>query len=236
MADIQAVLFDKDGTLFDFHATWSNWARRLMLDLADGDESRASALGRAVGYELATGAFAPDSPIIAMTPHEIAEELVPHLPGVELSALAARMNAMAAEAAMIEAVPLAPLLAGLQARGLRLGLVTNDSEVPARAHLKGAGIIGHFEFIAGYDSGHGAKPGPGQLLAFAKATGIAPAQVVMVGDSRHDLQAGRAAGMRCVAVLTGVAKAPELRPLADVVLPDVGHLPDWLTSVANGRD
>jgi phosphoglycolate phosphatase len=50
----------------------------------------------------------------------------------------------------------------------------------------------------------------------------------MVGDSRHDLQAGRAAGMRTVAVLTGIATSPDLRDLADVILPDIGHLPGWL--------
>jgi phosphoglycolate phosphatase len=50
----------------------------------------------------------------------------------------------------------------------------------------------------------------------------------MVGDSRHDLEAGRSAGMRTVAVLTGIAGAAELAPLADVVLTDIGALPDWL--------
>jgi phosphoglycolate phosphatase len=52
----------------------------------------------------------------------------------------------------------------------------------------------------------------------------------MVGDSRHDLAAGRAAGMHTVAVLTGPARDEDLRPFADVVLPDIGHLPEWLAS------
>ena len=50
----------------------------------------------------------------------------------------------------------------------------------------------------------------------------------MVGDSPHDLVAGRAAGMTAVAVLTGIATEADLGPLADVVLPDIGHLPGWL--------
>ena len=65
-------------------------------------------------------------------------------------------------------------------------------------------------------------------LAFLRQTGLDPRRTAMVGDSRHDLQAGRAAGMRTVAVLTGIAKAPELAPLADVVLPDIGHLGAWI--------
>ena len=50
----------------------------------------------------------------------------------------------------------------------------------------------------------------------------------MVGDSLHDLQSGRAAGMVTIAVLTGVADTSELAPFADVVLPDISHIPAWL--------
>ncbi|MGL4237933.1 HAD family hydrolase, partial [Tabrizicola sp.] len=107
----------------------------------------------------------------------------------------------------------------------------NDSEAPARQHLANHGITDCFDFIAGYDSGHGAKPAPGMCLAFARAFALDPARVAMVGDSRHDLEAGRAAGMRTVAVLTGIAKRDELSPHADVVLPDIGAIPDWLSAL-----
>jgi phosphoglycolate phosphatase len=66
------------------------------------------------------------------------------------------------------------------------------------------------------------------LLAFAQATGLQPDRVIMVGDSRHDLLAGRSAGMRTVAVLTGIASAEDLAPLADAVLRDIGDLPGWI--------
>jgi phosphoglycolate phosphatase len=69
-------------------------------------------------------------------------------------------------------------------------------------------------------------------LAFAERLQVAPARLAMVGDSRHDLQAGRAAGMRTVAVLTGVARAADLADLADVILPDIGALPGWLDELA----
>ncbi|MDZ4095362.1 MAG: HAD family hydrolase, partial [Paracoccaceae bacterium] len=150
------------------------------------------------------------------------------LPGIDHQALTDRMNVLATLAPMAEAVPLAPLLAGLRARGLRLGLATNDAEAPARMHLANVGVAQFFDFIAGFDSGHGGKPAPGQLLAFAAHTGLDPSRVVMVGDSRHDLDAGRAAGMRTVAVLTGIAKAADLAPHADAVLPDISGLAAWI--------
>lgn len=66
------------------------------------------------------------------------------------------------------------------------------------------------------------------LLAFARHCNLTPAQVLMVGDSRHDLIAGRAAGMATLAVLTGVAGAADLADLADAVRPDIGHIPELL--------
>jgi len=68
-------------------------------------------------------------------------------------------------------------------------------------------------------------------LAFTRALGLDPARVAMVGDSRHDLVAGRAAGMRTVGVLTGLAGSADLAPLADVVLADIGALPGWLAGL-----
>lgn len=224
---IAGIVFDKDGTLFDFRASWGGWAARLLSDLA-ADPAEARRLGAVIGFDTVTGAFHPDSPVIAATAEDIAADLVPHLPGWTHPALVARMNALAEVAPMTPAVPLRPVLSDLRGRGLRLGLATNDTEAPARAHLAAHGVADLFDFVAGYDSGHGAKPGPGQLLAFAAATGLAPRHVVMVGDSRHDLMAGRAAGMRTVGVLTGIAGQADLAPLADAVLPDIGVLGAWI--------
>lgn len=224
---IDGVIFDKDGTLFDFRRSWGGWAAMFLAGLAR-DEAHARAMGTAIGYDLDTRDFAPDSPVIAATAEDVAACLLPHLPDVTHAGLVDRINAAAIETPMAEAVPLRPLLIDLRARGLKLGLATNDTEEPARAHLSSHRIDDLFDFVAGYDSGYGPKPGPGMLLAFARDLALDPRRVVMVGDSRHDLEAGRAAGMRTVAVLTGIATEPELAPHADVVLPDIGALGDWL--------
>lgn len=227
---LAGLVFDKDGTLFDFVATWSAWTQALADDLARlPGAADAPTLSAAIGYDPAERRFAPDSPVITHTPAEIAEHLVPHLPGQTVAGVVARMNALAEEARTVEAVPLVDLFTRFRAMGLRLGLATNDAEVPARAHLDRAGIAALFDFVAGCDSGFGAKPAPGPLLAFAERTGIDPREVAMVGDSLHDLIAGRAAGMVTVGVLTGIARHDDLAPFADAVLPDIGHLPGWLT-------
>jgi hypothetical protein len=112
-------------------------------------------------------------------------------------------------------------------------VATNATPAELDAHLDAAGIE-LFDFVAGCDSGHGAKPGPGMCLAFAAHLGCAPGAVVMVGDSLHDLKAGRAAGMRTVGVLTGLARRDDLLPFADAVLPDIGASAHWLDRVRTG--
>jgi len=225
---IDGLLFDKDGTLFEYHGTWNVWAAGLIADLSAGDDARAAALALALEYDLAAGRFLPGSPAIAGTNREAAECLATVLTDRSLAEIEYHLMITAAEAPLVAAVPLAAFLDGLGQRGLGLGVMTNDTEYGARAHLGAAGVIDRFDFIAGFDSGHGAKPAPGPLLAFARHMGFAPARVAMVGDSTHDLIAGRRAGMRTVGVLTGMAQADELAPHADVILPDIGHIPAWL--------
>lgn len=227
---IDGLLFDKDGTLFDFRVSWGRWAQAFLSRIAR-DRAHARRLGQAIGFDVETGIFAPDSPVIAATAADIAAALAPEMQGMTVADLTDWIDASAGQAPMSEAVPLRPLLSALRDQGLRLGVATNDSEVPARQHLANHGITDCFDFISGYDSGHGAKPGPGMCLAFARQLGLEPSRVAMVGDSRHDLEAGRAAGMRTVAVLTGIAKREELEPHADVVLTDIGAIPDWLSGL-----
>ena len=224
---LDAVIFDKDGTLFDFRLSWGAFTENLLAELAT-DAEMARHLGQVLGYDTASRQFTRTSPVISMTTPEIAAILHPHLKGISLAQLNDRMAALSAEAPMVPAVPLRQVLTALKARGLRLGLATNDTEMPARVHLAGAGVLDLFDYVVGCDSGFGGKPAPGQLMEFLRRFDLAPARVAMVGDSRHDLDAGRAAGMHALAVLTGIATASELGPHADVVLANITGIGPWI--------
>lgn len=226
---INGIVFDKDGTLFEFRATWEAWTESFLLRGTGGDRDRARLIGAEVGFDLAARQFTKNSIIIAGTMEEVAEALAQHMP--EVPDLLEMLNDEASQAPQIEAVPLVPFFEVLRKRGLKLGVATNDSVDPAVAHLSRAGVLASFDFIAGYDSGHGGKPAPGQLLAFCRQTGLDPKDCAMVGDSLHDLFAGRAAGMHTIGVLTGMADKGDLAPHADVVLPDIGHIPSYLETL-----
>ncbi len=226
---VDGLLFDKDGTLFDFHATWSVWAASIIDELAAGDADKIARLAAALDYDLDKQEFAPTSVVIAEPTRKLAESIAVVLGEGSVSEIEHFLMMTASEVPQTQSLPLAPFLTDLASRGLALGVMTNDNEFAARAHLKSVGVEDHFNFIAGFDSGFGAKPEPGPLLAFAKATGLAADRVAMVGDSTHDLIAGRAAGMQTIGVLTGLALSDELAPYADIILPDIGHIPAWLT-------
>jgi phosphoglycolate phosphatase len=229
MARIGGVVFDKDGTLFDFQASWGPWTRRMIAAEARGDAALAARLAAVLGFDPARDRFHRDSPVVAASVEEVADLILAVAPQ-DRAGLIARMNALAEDLPQVEAAPLVPLLSGLRGSGLVLGVATNDAERPARLHLRAAGVESLFALVAGSDSGWGAKPGPGQLLAFAAVAGLDPAQCLMVGDSRRDLDAASAAGMRGVAVLTGVADAAELGPGAAAVLASIAELPGWIAA------
>lgn len=227
-SNIKGVVFDKDGTLFDFNATWGVWAGRVLAAETAATPEALNPLAAALGFDLEACQFHPQSIAIAGTVDEIADVMLPFLAGTTKPDLIARLNDQASAAPQVEVVPLLAFVHTLKSAGLAIGVATNDAEIPARAHLAMAGVQNEFDFIAGFDSGFGGKPATGQLHAFCVATGLLPDQCAMVGDSTHDLHAGRAAGMITVAVLTGVARRDELAPHADVMLGSIAELPALL--------
>jgi phosphoglycolate phosphatase len=227
---VDGLIFDKDGTLFDFHATWSAASAVLIEDLAQGDAALRERLAEVMHFDLEASRFHPTSPIIAGTNREAAEHVALAMPGRDVDDLERQLEDFAADAPLVAPVPLVPLMREFHTLGLTLGVMTNDSERGARANLSNAGVHDDFALIIGFDSGHGAKPDPDPLLAFSSHTGIAPSRCAMVGDSTHDLIAGRAAGMQTIAVTTGVAGASDLQGYADVVLDHIGQIPAWLAA------
>jgi len=231
--DIQGILFDKDGTLFDFEASWAGVVRAIVCALTP-DTGRRAALAQAVGFDAATGRFQAGAAAVAGSVAEVAALWAGLLPGrapAEIEALANRIaeDAVAGGQLVPAVADLAGFLGGLVAEGYVLGVATHDSEAAARAHLQAFGALQTMSFIAGYDSGFGLKPGPGMLLGFAETVALSPGQVVMVGDSVHDLGVAPAAGAAMgIGVLTGPARHADLAPHADHVIASIADLPALL--------
>lgn len=225
---VKGLLFDKDGTLFDYQTTWNSWTRDVIRDLSKGDPSLAQAIADAVDFDLQKGEVRTTSPLIAGTNREASELFSAALDNADVDEVEAYITTKALSADLSEVLPLRAYFDDLKAQGVAVGVMTNDSEQGAKAHLASVDAYDILDFVAGFDSGYGAKPEPGPLLAFAKAMNLDPAECAMVGDSTHDLIAGQRAGMKTIGVLTGLAPRAELAPYASVVLQDISEIPAWL--------
>ncbi|TDB02311.1 phosphoglycolate phosphatase [Halomonas marinisediminis] len=94
-------------------------------------------------------------------------------------------------------------LDGLRDRDLPLALVTNKPEAFISPLLDDLGLADYFSLCLGGDSLAEKKPHPAPLLHVAAHFAVSPSACLMVGDSRHDIAAGKAAGFRTLAVPYG---------------------------------
>lgn len=225
---IRAILFDKDGTLISFEKTWGPALGAVMLALAKGDPEKVASQAKALHFSFQDFSFLPSSPIIAGSTRHYGHIWAEALGRTDQTVLKAEIDALTAVESLRSLTPIgepARVVDALKAQGLIVGVATNDSEASARRQIAALGLADHVDFIVGYDSGHGSKPEPGMIHAFAETLGIDVRGVAMIGDTLLDLDAARAAGAVAIAVLSGPAPRSELEPRADHVLDDITDLP-----------
>lgn len=235
---LKGILFDKDGTLIDFDATWGPAAYEVMRTLSEGDPGKMQGLIRVSAYVEEERRFEPHSPLVAGSSEAYGPlwaEVLGRPAGPDLYG---EMDDLFRYWGLASLSPIgspAELAADLVGRGFSLGIATNDAEASAHVQAEAMGMSLYLDFVAGYDSGFGGKPEPGMVLAFAERLGCHAREIALVGDSLHDLLAARAAGAVSIAVLTGprrLAARPELEPHADHVVDSIADLPALLDRLA----
>lgn len=230
---LKGVLFDKDGTLFKPERSAGDFAERMIHVLAHGDPALARRLADRGGYDLGAGRYRDGSPIASGCAGSLAADWAALLPLWEADELetwiALERDSVTRIGAPALAADLPALLDRLIGAGLSLGVATHGREVAARRQLERAGVADRFSFVAGIDSGYAPKPDPAMLYGFCAAMGIAPKDVVVIGDAVADLQMGRLGGARAaIGVLSGAAAAQSLVAAGDLVLPSIEDAPDAL--------
>ncbi len=226
------IIFDKDGTLIDFHAMWSGWVTELArrLEAATG-LTIAPQLFRAMNFDLNAGRVAPNgklsvTPIAglrALTVDVLGEAGLPS-EAVEV-AMATAWHIPDPVALAQPLTDLAVLFSTLRTCGLKIAVATSDDRAPTEAMLAGLNLTSLVDALSCADDGLPIKPAPDMVLTICRALNIPPAKAIMVGDNADDLQMGRAAGAGLViGVLSGVSTAADLAPHADVLLSSVAGL------------
>ena len=91
----------------------------------------------------------------------------------------------------------------LRTAGIRLGIVTSKNRHGVRIGLERGGFQEPFDTIVTSDDLEASKPDPAPVVAALAAIGEPPGAALFVGDSPHDIAAGRDAGARTAACLWG---------------------------------
>lgn len=224
---IKAILFDKDGTLIDYHQTWGPTNRRAARIAAAGDPALEARLLTVGGFDSATGLTKADSLFASGNTEEIARAWVRAGCSYPLRALTQSLDDLFQQTARyaIPVCDLSALFNSLHDRDIAIGIASSDSETAIRLMLEVFGISDFVAFVAGYDSGYGWKPEPGMLLQFSAMVGVPAGEIAVIGDNLHDMDMAKAggAGLR-VGVLTGTGTKETLAQAADICLPSIASL------------
>ena len=187
MARLSTYLFDLDGTLIDSIELIMSSFRHTMLThrgaVPDDDDWRAG-FGRPLRPQLARYARDADE-VTRMAATYRAHNLENHDRLVKPYA----------------GIP--PVVAALSGRGVRLGIVTSKNRTAAEQGLRHCALDGFFDLLVTSDDVTEHKPHPAPVLAALASLEAQPAETVFIGDSPHDCEAGRAAGVSTAAALWG---------------------------------
>jgi pyrophosphatase PpaX len=122
-----------------------------------------------------------------------------------------------------------------RARGHTTGIVTSKGKGMTDRSLRHVGIVDLFDTIVTYEDTERHKPGPEPVQLALQRLGVQPGDTIFLGDSPHDLHAGRAAGVWTAAALWGPFTRDELGPASpDWWLAGIGELRDIVADLVTG--
>jgi phosphoglycolate phosphatase-like HAD superfamily hydrolase len=230
--EIDLLIFDKDGTLIEFHSMWGSWVDALArrLEGATGLALREG-LYDLLGVDRSTGLIHAHGLLAATPMSRIREAVVAHVaaagagPEAAAAAVGRSWHAPDPVALAQPVTDLHALLGRLRQRVRLFAVATSDDRDPTERTLAALGIEGEVAALVCADDGLPSKPAPDAVLSLCARLAVAPSRTAVVGDSPADLRMGRAAGVaRVVGVLTGVGDRAALEPFADVLLDSVAEL------------
>lgn len=194
MPNIDTVLFDLDGTLID--------SIQLIID-SYHHALAANGLPARTDQEWLDGIGTPLSAQFAPWGHE---------PGrIEALIATYREYNLANHDARVRPYPgVVDMVLAIKSAGRKTGLVTSKNRNGAFRGLTVCRLESVMDVVVGSDEVTNAKPHPEPVQKAVALLGADPATTIYVGDSIHDMQSGRAAGVQTAAVLWGPFRREQL--------------------------
>jgi phosphoglycolate phosphatase len=212
---IRAIIFDMDGTLIDsidaYHAITKDVMERLGMELTLSREVLFEIFSQ--GKKLSDVIFPPDL--------ENRGKIVEQFRVLATNAFKETFSRGNVE--LIDGV--IRLFNELQRRRFSLAIVTSSMTEIVVPFLKARNLHSYLHCVLGRTEVSQLKPAPDPLLKCMEILNVDPYETIYVGDSAIDIQAGKAAGVWTVGVLTGTSDLNRLKAEApDAILHSVGDL------------
>ena len=115
----------------------------------------------------------------------------------------------------------------------RKAVISNKREFLSRELLARLGLAKYFDIILGSDSAEEKKPSPKPVIKVLESFSVGPDEAVIVGDSNYDIDAGKAAGTKTIAVSYGYREVGLLKG-ADFIIGDITELLQVLAEIDSG--
>jgi HAD superfamily hydrolase (TIGR01509 family) len=233
------VAFDKDGTLVDFHHLWGHKTRlwvEAMITAASGDDDLRDALYSTLGFSLEKNRVVADGPVAVATNAKIYAVAAAVLYQQGLGWHQAEEIAQQSGTTIFGALPKADLIRPigdvtntikrLVDKNIRVAIITSDEQRATETTLHLLDIADYVDaIVCGDDPSLPSKPDPASLHYLCQKFGLAPAQVLMVGDTESDMMFGRNAGIGgCIGVKGGAGDERVLRKTADTIIDSIEEL------------
>lgn len=186
----EAVLFDLDGTFADTALDLGAALNRLL-----AEEGRAALAHKIFRPHTSAGTRGMLGIGFGITPED------PGYPDLAQRFLDHYAQSICDQTCLFDGM--AELIAGIEARKLPWGIVTNKPHRFTQPLMAALGYADKAACIISGDSAARAKPYPDPLFLACELAGVAPRNCYYVGDDLRDIQAGRAAGMKTIAAAYG---------------------------------
>lgn len=202
--EIEAILFDKDGTLIELDALWSGWFDELWLQINQAKpfvKAGKQTIAQSIGLDIHNELISVKSPLAMGTMEDIAIILSYHLYGEGLAWDEAMKIVRQAMNTVHDAIDwktslqaihrLEPFLKEAQAKGVKLAVVTSDDTDIAELHLQLLGLDHYFTSILGSENIARPKPFPDIGIASCHALDVPVENVIVIGDTNADMNLGK---------------------------------------------
>lgn len=232
--EVKAILFDKDGTLTNIDNMWVEPTEMVIRNILKQHIKEDSPIMIEQMLELlgiVQGEIVPNSVIASGTVEDLLDEIGKYFP-IDKKALYDvvledfRQYLLAHPDMIIPIGDVAFLISELKHKGIKVGVVTNDSYIPTKTIFEILKIWHLFDFVATPDE-YPAKPASDSLIGASEHLAVPLHEIFYVGDSYLDMDYAKHCGGG-IAVLTSGSDVQKMKEQSLLVLDSVEQLLDFV--------